>query len=136
MADNPTGITAAFGTSAFSVNITGINVSGMEIPVIDATHLGSTVFREKIFGTLSEPGVVEATMLFDPNEPVPIAAAVETATFTFPIPSGGISGATLVGTGKFSAWDVDASGGDDSVMTGSFTFAFDGGTGPTWTDSA
>ena len=134
MADNPTGITVAFGTSTFTAAITGISVSGMERGAIDVTHLGSTTFKDYIPATLSDPGQVEATFLADPDQPAPIGAAVETLTVTFPIPSGGSTGATLVGTGFITSWDLDASGGDDSAMSGTFTFKFDGGTGPTWTD--
>lgn len=135
MADTPTGITVAFGTSSFTASISAVNVTGMERAAIDVTHLGSTTYRDFIPGDLSNPGTVEATFWFDPNEQPPIAAAPETLTVTWPIPSGGIGGATLVGTGFVTSWSVDASGGDESAMSGEFTFQFDGGTGPTWTDS-
>lgn len=135
MADTPTGITAVFGTSGFSASISAVNLNGMERPAIDVTHLGSTTYREFIPGDLSNPGQVEMTFWFDPDAQPPIGGAVETLTITWPLPTGGITAATLAGTGFTTSWSADASGGDESAMSGEMTFQFDGGTGPTWTAS-
>lgn len=136
MADVPHGTTITFGTSSFTAQITSIQSDGESRPVVDITHYGITGNRRKMPGNLTDPGTISMTVLYDPNTQPPIAGAVETITITFPVPSGGSTGATLAGTGFVSEWSWDATGGDESPMTADVTIVWDGATGPTWTDSA
>lgn len=134
MADTGTGTTIAFGTSSYGANITGMTIDGEEVPVLDASHFGTTGFKEKIFGELSEPPQINCDMLFDPDEPAPVTGAVETITITFPVPSGMTNGATLAGTGKIISQSVAVPLED--VMTGQYVVQFDGMTDPAWTDAS
>lgn len=133
MADKGTGSTIAFGTSSYDANITGISIGGEEVPVIDVTHMGSTAYREKIFGDLVEPPEITVEILWDPNKIPPVSAAVETVTITFPLPDGGITAANIAGTAKIISWENETPLEDK--MVGTYTIKFDGGTGPTYTAS-
>ena len=132
--DKGTGTTVAFGTSSYSVNISSISISGEEVPVIDATHMGTTGYREKIFGDLVEPPEVTVEIHFDPDNEPPVSGAVETVTITFPLPAGQTTAANMAGTAKIVSWDNAVPLED--IMTGTYTIKFDGFTGPTWTASA
>ncbi len=134
MADKGTGSTIAFGTSSYSVNVTNISISGEEVPVIDATHMGTTGYREKIFGDLVEPPEVTVEIFYDPDEPPIVSGAVETITITFPPGTGQATGANIAGTGKIVSWDNSIPLED--IMTGTYTVKFDGYTGPTYTDGS
>lgn len=134
MADTGTGTTVAFGTSSYSVNITNLSLDGEEVEKFDVSHFGTTGYKEKIFSSLVEPPEFTCDVFYDPDEPAPVSGAVETITITFPIPGGMTNGATLAGTGKIISTGADIP--HDNVMVGQYTVAFDGMTGPTFTDAS
>lgn len=131
---SPQGATFALGTSSWTSGLLGIALDGQEIPVKDVTNLATTGFREKKFGTLTDPGALQIRFQLDPDN-IPPLGTVETGTLTWPTPAGGSSGATLAGTGAITAFSFDGNGGDEEEATGELTFTFNGDTGPTFTDA-
>lgn len=129
-----TGTTIVFGTSGFTAEILSVNGNDVSINAIDASHMGSSGSREKIFGTLVDEGEVEFEFAFDPDSQPPIGEAAETITITFPVPEGGSTGAKVAGTGKITKWSW--SDPLEEKMTAQATITWDGQTGPTWTASA
>lgn len=99
MADVFTGATVVFGTSGFSAEILGSTLPGASRPVIDTTHLGTTVARTKMPGDLIDWGQFEFELQFDPDNEPPLDQVAETITVTFPTPAGGLTGATWAFTG-------------------------------------
>ena len=131
MADVFTGATIVFGTSSFSAEILGATLPGATRPVIDTTHLGTTVARSKIPGDLIDWGQFEFELQFDPDNEPPLDQAAETITVTFPTPSGGLTGATW----EFSGFIASYSGAFalEEKMTATVTLEISGDI--TWTAS-
>lgn len=132
-ADVGTGTTIVFATSGFAAGILDVNEDEISRAVIDKTVMASTGNRRKMPGDLVDWGDVTFEFEFDPDEQPPISAAPETITITFPVPSGGSTGATLAGEGFISAWQWGSPLEDK--MTAQATITWTGDTGPTWTDS-
>ena len=133
--DVGTGCTVVFGTSGFTADIMSLNGSDITREDIDVTHMGSTGYKEFQPSDLVDGGTVEMEIGFDPDEQPPISGAAETITITFPVPSGGASGATFVFVGYVNSWTWTAP--MEEVMTATITIKVAGtGTAPAWTDSA
>jgi len=133
--DVSNGATITFGTSSWTGAIQSMDISGFERAVKDRTVLSTTGFRQKAPGDLVDAGSVSVRFYFDPDEPPPITAAVETVTITFPVPTGSSNGATLAGTAFISAYSVSVPEADED-MTAELTVTWTGATGPTWTDAS
>jgi len=132
--DVGTGTTIAFGTSSFSAEVLSLNGNDITRPDVDVTHMGSTNYMEFQPGDLADGGSIEMEIGFDPDAQPPVTAAAETITITFPIPSGGLGGATFIFTGYVSTWSWTAP--LEEVMTASITIKVDGkGTDPAWAAS-
>lgn len=129
------GATIALGTSSWTAGVLGISVDGQERAVKSVTNLSTTGYMQFKPGSLVNPGTLPVRFQFDPDTPPPITAVAETITLTFPTPAGGISGATLIGTGFIASWSADGNGGDEEEMTGELTIQWDGNTAPAWTAS-
>lgn len=101
---------------------------------IDTSCLSSTDFKKYIAGDLVDPGQIEVTAVFLPDEvPVKPSKTPQDVTVTFPLSSGGASAGSLTGSGF-----IMSVGGPsfemDSLAEITFTFCFDGdGTPPTYT---
>lgn len=133
MADGGFGATITF-QSGFFGELTAISHSGYARGVTETTHSTSTSgWRTFQPSDLKDAGEVEVTVRFDPNDTPPIDQAAETGTITFPVPSGGSTGATLTATMFLTdfQYSVDAIG--DDAMEGSGTLKLSGV--PTWADS-
>lgn len=133
-ADIGTGCTIGFSASSFTAEITGINGSDISREAIDTSHMGTTGEKTKLPGDLFDAGSVEFEIAFKPGEEPPIADAPETLTVTFPLASGDATPANVAGTGFCTGWSWGAPLEDK--MTATFTWTWDGGTGPTWTPAA
>lgn len=119
-----TGATVSFSSgSSYSGQVLIFNVDGEEVPVIDMAHLGSTGYREKVFGSLVEPPAITVQINFNAGTPPPVGVA---ATITIAWPGGG----GLTGTGAFVSRSIETPLEDK--MSGSFVFQMDGQTGPTY----
>lgn len=117
-----TGTTLSFaGSNEFTAEITGFNLDGRELPVIDVSALSDTGFRKKISGKLEEPGQLSVEINFDPSDP-PSVGDKGAITVTWP------DATTLTGSGFVQSFSVNTPLEDK--MTATFTFQFDGFTGP------
>lgn len=128
------GATIAFGTSSFTAAFTMIGGTEQERAEIEITDLSHTTKKRFMPDDLYDPGGFDVEFFFDPNSDAPISGAVETVTITHPIPSGGMTGATLAGTAFVSKWKSgDCKPGE--MMRATARIKWTGATGPTWTDS-
>ena len=133
-ADVGTATTIAFATSSFTAEVKSINGSDISREDVDVTHMGSTSYMEFQPAELADGGSIEMEIHFDPDSQPPILGAAETITITFPIPSGGASGATFIFTGYVNSWSWEAP--LEEVMTAEITIKVDGKTDPAWAASA
>lgn len=132
--DVGTGTTIVFGTSSFTAELLSVNGNDVTREDIDATHMGSTGYREFNPARLVDGGSIEMEFGFDPDDQPPVTGVAETITITFPLPSGGATAATFVFTGYINAWSWGAP--LEENMTGTATIKVDGkGTAPAWTAS-
>ena len=110
-----TGVTACVK----SITLPTFTQDTIEIPCL-TDALGS--FKKKMPGGLVDAGEVQIVCLFDGNTVIPTFTQ-ETLTITF------VGGGSLTGTGYVSSID-HGSAETGSVMEMTFTFVFDGDTGP------
>jgi len=136
MADVGTGATFVFGTTAVALDITSIETSGASRESLDVTTLATSGARVFIPGDLYDPGEISLEGLLDPNLGdalvTKIGAVTETGTITFPIPSGGVAGATFAATCFLTEFETSV--GIDEEMTFSATLKLTGAI--SWTDSS
>lgn len=119
-----TGATVAFSSGLnYGGQAISFNVDGEEVAVVDMAHLGSSGYREKVFGTIIEPPAITVQINYDPEEPPPVGETGEiTITWT--------GGAELTGTGAFISRSSETPLEDK--MTAQFVFQMDGVSGPTY----
>lgn len=106
MADEGHGATLAAGTSLWTADITSMSWSGITREAIETSHLSTANAETFIPSDLHNPGALSLTVNYDPNVPPPYTGAVETWTLTFPIPSGGSTGATFAASGFITSFDI------------------------------
>lgn len=133
-ADEGYGTTIVGGSSgSFFAEIQSVSLSGYERAAIETTHMTSTSgWRTFQPSDLKSPGTIELELSFRPNDNIPITSAAETWTITFPIPSGGSSGATLACSGFLTSFEF--SDPMDERMTATATLQLTGP--PTWVDAS
>ena len=129
--DVGTGTTIVFGTSGFSADLLSVSAGGASRESYDTTHMGTTGSKTFAPTSLVDQGTLDIEFAFDPDEQPPISGAIETVTITFPLPDGGSTAATLVGSGFVT--DFSFSAEVEERMTGSATLKWSGGV--TWTAS-
>lgn len=130
--DVGTGTTIAFGTSNFTADLLSLDSGGASRESYETTHMGTTgdmTFSPK---SLVDRGTIDIEIAFDPDDQPPIAGAPETITITFPIPAGGSSGATLVGSGFVTEWAFSVPLEERKTATATIKWA----AGVTWSPSA
>ncbi|MBT8046399.1 MAG: hypothetical protein KJN67_04460 [Pontiella sp.] len=124
MTDTTTGATITFGTSGFSQNWQSIGLPGANRGSYDTTHLGTTTARTHAPIDLVDWGTLEIEFDFDPDDRPPIDQPAETITITWPLPSGGSTAATLVGSGFMTDYTVN--GPLEEKMTATATIKWSG----------
>lgn len=132
MADTGNTATWTFGTTSFSVNAERINGGEKTLESIEDSHLGTTGNKTFIPSDLTDDGEIQVEFQYDGGIAEPALGAVETGTMTFPILAGDSAGATLAGTGFLTNFRRPTLENGQKQM-GSFTFKWDGKTGPTFT---
>ena len=132
MSDTGTGTTIVFATSAFTAEVTNISSSGITRDSYDTSHLGTTGSMTKAPKKLIDAGSIDLEFKFDPNSQPPISGPTETVTITFPIPTGGAAGATLVGSAFITDWEWGAELEDEMQASATLMWAAD----PVWTASS
>lgn len=130
MADTPIGTTVVWATSAFAAEITEMSIEGMERTAISVSHYGSTNWMEYIAAKLKDTPELNMTINFDTdNLPLPVETVAEVVTVTWPVPPGGSTAATLIGTAFTTANTIEMGDGEDK-MTADITVKYDGRTTP------
>ena len=130
MADEALGLSITFQSGWFNDQITQVSWSGLKRNAHDKAHLGST-WMPFHFSRLKDPGQLEITFWFDPDDGPPIDQDAETITVTFPVPSGMTTGATWACSGGMT--DFSLTGPVQGLMQGTATLKFSGP--PTFTDA-
>jgi len=123
--DVSSAITIVFATSGFSAEVLDVDWGGISRDAIDVTHQASPADAAGSFGRreflpkdFSDPGELTFGIHFNPDTEVPIDAAPEVVTVTWP------SGATWAGTGFITSYEPSAP--LDDKMTGNITVKFSG----------
>lgn len=140
------GCTVTLTTTAFNACVRSVTLPNWTQEKIDITCIEDKGYSKFIAGDLTDPGECTVTMLWAPNDDVGDDAAdatpgdlvvgqQDTLTITFPSYSDGAGGGTLSGTGFISSLDLPDLA-VNQLLEYSFTFCFDGFTGPTWTAGA
>lgn len=132
MADSGFGASITFQTGFFA-QFRIIESLGSTRESLETTHNASTSgWATFIPSDIKKMKRCRVTMLFDPNATPPIDQAAETATITFPVPSGSSNGATLQCTAFMT--DADARVPYDDLMMQDCELQLSGV--PTWTDAS
>jgi hypothetical protein len=125
------GTTVALTTGGAVACVRSITLPTWSMESIDASCLSDTGFMKKIAADLVDAGTVQVTAVFEPtDEPFVVDGASDTITIT--LPSAGSTGGILTGTGFISECtlpEIQIGG----LLEQSFTFTFDGETGPAYT---
>jgi hypothetical protein len=125
-----TGNGATITRSGFTVDIRSISIGSQTIDLLDVSHLLSTGHAKKIAADLSEAGSFTVEVLFDAvDTDITLGGAAASTTITFP---GTGTRATLVGTAILTDKKLPDLMNNE-VMVASYTFSWDGVTGPTFT---
>ena len=125
------GTTVALTTGGSVACVRSITLPTWSMEAIDASCLSDTGFMKKIAADLTDGGTVQVTAVFEATDS-PFAPDGEQDTITVTLPSAGATGGVLSGTGFISECTLPSVeiGG---LLEQSFTFTFDGETGPTYT---
>lgn len=109
---------------------------------IDATSLNSSGFMEYIAGDVVDPGEMTLELIFDPQDDVNALSLMggcgEEAEVEFPrspCRTGATTSATLMGTAFITNIAMPNLAVNELMMV-TLTIAFDGGTGPTYTQES
>jgi len=104
MADTFVGATLTLATSATTFEIMEGSKDASSVEEIDTTHVGTTGgYRTYIPGEIIEGGSYNFTVIFDPDAgETDFVGVSQTITITYPVPSGGSTGATWAFTGFVS----------------------------------
>ena len=130
-----------------TLTMVGLNlvsrVKTMQLPEfttekIDATGLGTTGFMQYVSGDVVDPGEISVELIFDPTDDITAlqGGCGESVTITFPMSpcrTGSVSAATLIGTGFITNVQFPNLAINELMMV-TLTIAFDGGTGPAYTE--
>lgn len=107
IADDGQGATLTLGTSAWDTNalITSIEFDSITREALQTSHLGTTGYHTYVPADLKSPGTVSVEFFADSGAAAdcPPMSAAETVTVTYPIPAGGLAGATVA----FSGFCID-----------------------------
>lgn len=111
-----TATTITWGTTAWTGEIRGVTLDGTERVAVDASSMGQTGIKSKVFSSLVDGGTCTIEFLYDPADQPPYTAASETLT----IAPGGDATNTIVLTGAVTGLTIGIPFED--VMSGSITF--------------
>lgn len=116
--DVGSGATISFGQSSFAMNIDTFNWSGISRQSIATSHLATDTADTFMPGDRYDPGELSMDLHYDESVAVPISAAAETITVTFP------SAAQYVASGFVT--DFAVTNGDEEKITATMTVKFSG----------
>ncbi len=122
--------------SGMVATIKELSGMGASIPSVDDNILATVGVRETIPGDLAEPSDVSVGFAMRSTDLLDLEAelgVVRTATLTYAPQDALATGQQTVGTGFITEYSVDTVANDTRVE-GSFTWQWDGVTGPATTD--
>lgn len=125
------GTTVALTTGGAVACVRSLTLPTWTMEAIDASCLSDTGYMKKIAADLVDGGSVQVTAVFNVDD-VPFTPDGVTDTLTITLPVDTLTGGILTGTGFVSEATLPSVeiGG---LLEQSFTFTFDGTTGPTFT---
>ena len=125
------GTTVALTTGGSVACVRSLTLPTWSMDSIDASCLSDTGYMKKIAADLVDAGTIQVTAVFEPTD-TPFTPDGVSDTITITLPSAGATGGILTGTGFISECTLPSVeiGG---LLEQSFTFTFDGETGPTFT---
>jgi hypothetical protein len=134
--DTGNGTTLAFTSGTFSASIISIEPGAKTREVLDASHLGTTTDAESLPGDLWKYDEWTVNYFVDTTaaEKTEPPTATDTLTITAPSQLPG-AGGTWAGTGFVTSIQPPTFA-NDTLQQGSFSFKFDGYTGPVFTFEA
>ena len=104
-----TGITIGFATSTFTADVVDFApIFEQSVESIDCTHQGSTA-RTFAPSELIDAGECTMSILFEPGVVVPVGAAPEVITITFPFVTASTTKGTWVCSGFITSYSATAS---------------------------
>lgn len=118
--DTGVGATLSFSASTYASNILSMSWDGISRPVLDTTHLGTTVARTFVPGDLYDAGNLTVEFQFDDSHSIPITATAETVTLNFP--TSGTSD-QWTASGFLTDFSVNV---DENIMTATANIKFTG----------
>lgn len=125
------GTTVALTTGGNVSCVRSLTLPTWSMDAIDSSCLSTVGFMKKIAADLVDAGTVQVTTVFAPTDsPVTPDGTLDTITIT--LPTAGVTGGILTGTGfitESTLPSVEIGG----LLEQTFTFTFDGETGPTFT---
>jgi hypothetical protein len=125
-----TGNGATLTRSGFTVDIVSISIGNQTIDMLDKSLLSTTGFAEKMSADLADAGTFTVEVQFDVTDAdIALGGAAVSTTITFP---GTGTPATLAGTAILSDKKLPDLMNNE-IMIASYTFTWDGVTGPTFT---
>ena len=125
------GTTVALTTGGTVACIRSLTLPTWSMDAIDASCLSDTGFMKKIAADLVDGGNVQCTVVFEADDE-PFTPDGVSDTITITLPSAGTTGGILTGTGFVSECTLPSMG-IGGLLEQSFTFTFDGETGPSYT---
>ena len=125
------GTTVALTNGGAVACVRSLTLPTWSMDAIDASCLSDTGFMKKISADLVDGGSVEVVAVFEATDS-PFTPDGVQDTITVTLPDAGTTGGILAGTGFISDCTLPSVeiGG---LLVQSFTFTFDGETGPTYT---
>ena len=130
MCQKQQGATFVFGTSVGAWKIVSIGRYAEPIPVLDDSHLTTTVRRTKCPGTLGDPQMLTLVMQAASDIAFPAKGLLQTGTITAPL-SGFTTAETLAGTGfVVDVRTPEFASDTEAIQTIEMDWQFDGKTGP------
>jgi len=125
------GIALTFN-SGFFAEILSVDGPSLTRDPVETTHsTSSNNAKTFIPSDFYDPGELTVEINYDPDAEPPIDQAAETVTITYPTPSGGMTGATVAGSGFMTAFTPSSPIEDRMTATATIKFSGD----LTWTDS-
>lgn len=117
--------TIAFGTSNLTLVVTEIGEVNLSVPVLNASHLGTTNQEESVAGDLAAISELTVTTLFNPGVNLAALGTSETVTLTYPKCNSGNNAGVFAGSG-FIRQVGTAKMVNGSLMTSQLIAKFDG----------
>lgn len=115
MADVGDGTT--FTMTGFSGDIISTDSADVAFASVGTFHLGTTGGKTYISGDTYDPGTITLVLIHDPDTQPPLTGVTATGTITYPIPSGGLTGATHASDCHVESWSPGNAAVDELMQS-------------------